>query len=207
MRQKFETFFRENQNLILGVLNYLKSYLKNPVDGLRKLPDWNWEIVLLVQTATTAACGVLSGLVAKSIGQFFFGLLFFPIIAVICSTVASGFLYYTFFYFFKFEFSLRKLYTIVVLCSFPFLALHIFSALLPPISVLGFAVFSLLLIVALSEHSVVPRKQIIKLVAAIYGVYIIFWMANIVQDSMETRKYKEFTTPESMELLRKEMSK
>lgn len=194
------------QKQLKEVLEYLISYVKNPIHAMRKLPNWDWNTLLIVFTAAAATCGVIAGVVSFRISQIFVGLIFFPISACAGAMILSAFLYYTFLFLFRVEMSLRLLFTIVTLALLPFFALYTFSSLLEPLNLIGFAATGFMLIVGLSEHSHIERKKIIQLVLGLYVFYFLFWGINLVRWQNEKQKLKVPVTPESYDQLKKELS-
>lgn len=188
------------------VLDYFKIYIKNPVQALRHPPDWDWNTLLFVYTASAAACGVLAGVISFRISQIFIGLIFFPISACVGALILSAFFYYTFLFFFRYEMSLRFIFTIVTLSLMPFFALYTFSVLIEPLKLIGFAATGFLLVVGFAENSHLDRKKIIKIIVGLYLFYFIFWGINMVRWQNETKQLKDLATPESYNQLKKELS-
>lgn len=183
----------------------LIRYLKNPVQTMRTLPDWDWIQLGAFHGAIAATCGVIAGLVTLRFAKIFSGLILFPISTSILVMIVSGFFYYTFLFVFNRELSFRRVVTVVVFANIPNLVLSIAVGYLPPLSILAVGVSSALLIVGLVEVSNVSRKSIMKLVGLLFGLYCVFWIYGVISSSQEKSSIKDMATPESLDILEKEM--
>lgn len=192
---------------IREVIDFLTHYIKNPVQTIRKLPNWDWPQLLFFYTATAATCGLISGLISLKIGKILSGLIVFPISATIGATLFSGFLYYIFIYLFKREQPFKLIFTIVALSALPYFVIYNLATIVAPIKLIGLAGSALLLIIGLSENTSVEKSKIIKFIVTLYLVCFIFWMFDAIRFRNETQKYKSLATPESFEKLNQEFSK
>ena len=190
----------------LEVFNFLIQYAKNPLEAMRQLPNWEWSTLLIFYTCVAAICGATSGLITLKISQIVSGLIIFPISATIGGFLLSGFFYYTYLFFFKKDLPLKLFFTIIALSMLPYFLIYTLSGIIAPIKLIGFAAAGLLLIVGLSENTHVDKKKVIRLVTAIYIIYLLFWIFNMISFRNETKKYKTLATPESFELLKEEFS-
>ena len=187
------------------VLDYLLMYLKNPVQAIRFLPEWQWPTLLAVIGSAAAISGTVAGILQASIGQTLLGLLIFPISATISVAIISGFYYYSCFFLFKRKALYQRLFTLVILASFPTLVLNLFSAFLPPINLLGLFISSILLIVGLSDNFMIDRKSTIKLVFSVYIIYVLIWIGSILGTRTHESKLNERIQPKSLEILKQEL--
>jgi hypothetical protein len=192
---------------ITETIEFTREYFRNPVESMRQLPEWEWSRLLFFYMTMAGACGLVSGIFSRHISQMISGALVFPISSTVGAFLATGFLHYTFVFFFHREVAIKTLFTIVALALLPFLALSIFSHWLPALNALGFLVSGLLLVVGLSEHTKIRRESIFKLIAAIYVVYVGFWIYNTIHSRHERNAYIEMTSPEAIETLKKELEK
>ncbi len=183
----------------------LFRYLRNPVQAMRTLPDWDWVQLGAFHGAIAATCGVASGLITLRISKTISGLIVFPISTTILVMIVSGFFYYTFLFVFGRELSFRKLVTVVVFANIPNLVLSIAAGYLPPMAIVATGVASSLLIVGLVELTDVGRKSIMKLVGLLFGLYCVFWIYGAISSSREKNSMKDMATPESLDILEKEM--
>lgn len=187
------------------VLSFLREFAKNPVQGMRQPPDWEWPVLLIFHAAFAAVCGALSGLISFKVAQFFSGLIVYPISTALMIAAATGFFYYTFLFLFQREMPIKKVATLVILANLPNTALYILSGYLPPVTLFGLFVTCLLLIVGLSEHSGVERKKIAQIVGGIFAIFLAFWVINTISSSREKKTIKDLTVPGSLDILEKEM--
>lgn len=186
-------------------LQFLKRYLKNPVATMNALPDWEWPMLLGFYASVAGICGLIGGILGHHMRLIISGAIIFPISATVGAFVATGFIYYTFTFFFHREIEIKRLFTIVILSLMPFLAIQVFSAWLLPLNLIGFLVSSILLVVGLSENTQVDRRRIFKMVGALYLIYVAFWIYSSISQRSEKEKYKELASPEAIETIKKEM--
>jgi Yip1 domain len=184
-------------------LHLLKRYLKNPVQTMRELPDWDWPTLLFFYMSVAGSCGILGALVSRHLLQIIPGAILLPISATLGAFVATGFFYYTYIFFFKREIAIKTLFTIVILAVLPILFLSIFSSWLLPLNLIGFLASGLLLIVGLTESTHIDRRKITKLIGAIYLVYVAFWMMNTIHSRTEKEEYKD-PVQDAVQILDKE---
>src|SRR5438105_149946 len=97
----------------------LPHFLKNPVDGMRHLPDWDWPVLLILQGGMAA----ISGFVKDIVGRHYIGaivsIFIFPLVALVTSAVVTGFFFYTFMFFFQRHVDFRRVFTHVLFASIP----------------------------------------------------------------------------------------
>jgi hypothetical protein len=207
--------FQEDLNLgispikqkVSQVLQFLMNYLKNPVEAMKRLPDWDWPTLLVLNSACAAASGALSGIISLKLQVFIAGLIFFPVTSTVGVLILTAFFHYTFLFFFHKELNFKTLFTIVVLALLPFFALMTLSGLIPPISIVGFAASSILFIVGFREYSKIETKVIARIVGGLYLAFILMWIINMIASQTETKKYKELATPDSYQMLNNEFKK
>jgi len=189
-----------------GVLRFVFQYLKNPVQTIRQLPDWDWATLHIFLSASAALGGVLSGFVAVKFGQVLSGLIGFPISVIIWTWIFTGFFYYTFFFMYRRELPLKALFTLLSFSALPFFAIYIISPLVEPLKLIGFAVSAILLSVGLTEMSGLNRNQVIKLIGGIFLAYSLFWVYNMINFKSGSDHDKRLATPESIEKLTEELN-
>ena len=195
----------DHQDQLKDIYLYLRGYLKNPVDAIKNVPNWEWPVILGFYTVAAAACGLLSGVISLKFIMIVTGLLFFPISALVCAFILSGFFYYTFSFFYHRQFDFKNIFSIVALSFLPFFALYTLSGLLSAVNLVGFAASAVLLTVGLSEYTQLDKRKIVKLIIGLYAIYLIFWMVNVITWTNENKVYKKLATPESYEQLTKEL--
>lgn len=188
------------------VLQFLKRYARNPIEAMRQPPEWEWPMLLWFHGTAAALLGGLSGILSLRIGQFFFGVILYPITTTFIVLIVSGFLYYTFMFGFRHQMVPKKLVTLVILANLPVMVAAMVSHYLPPaVVLLGLPAACLLLIVGLGEHTPVERQKIIRLIGGIFTVFFIFWIYNTISYSKSDKSLKELTVPGTLDILEKEM--
>lgn len=171
-------------NELLDVKKVLLTYIKHPIQQIKYLPDWHWPKLILVQAAFTAVCGALAGLLEeKIIFSVIAGLISMPFITLVTVAVSSLFFYYCFQIFADKTVSFRKLFTIVFFANIPHFIFQIASGYLPPVILVGLAFTALLLVVAFTEHFVVEKKLVIRIIAALYAIFFVIWIIGRINSS------------------------
>jgi hypothetical protein len=187
------------------VLRYMLEFLKNPVQGMRVLPNWDYQVLLIFNASAAAAFGVLAGIVKLNFGQIFAGLIVAPIANTFVALVGMGFFYYTFLFIFKKEVPPKKVLTIVILANLPRLALYPIEAYLPQVTIVSLAATCLLLYVGFVENTEIERKNITRLIGGIFALFLVFWIYNTISVSREKKSIKDMTTPGTLDILEQDM--
>ena len=184
----------------------LLHFARNPIAGMRHLPDWDWPFLLVCQAIAAATCGVAAGITAHSLGSIFAGLIFTPISNALITAVLSGFFYYTFGFVLHKPTPFHKIYTHMVFAQIPALLLWTVTPLLPPLILLGSAATGLLLLVGFVDNFGLPRRTMIRLLAGIYMVFVIFWISSAINQRRQVEVFRDKATPESLDILEKELN-
>ncbi|MCC7404170.1 MAG: hypothetical protein IT288_07200 [Bdellovibrionales bacterium] len=187
------------------VLSYLLEYFKNPIIGIRQLPDWDWPTTLIVQGILSSLCGMLSGIMAQSFTEALVGFLFFPISTIAAHFIVTGFFYYTFLFFYKTQTLFRQLYLLILLANLPFIVLTVLSPLLRPITLVGLAATGVLLLVGLVDNFQLPRRSIGRFLLVLYAIYAVMWTSSTLNLTKKESSFRDLATPESLDILEKEM--
>ena len=87
---------------VLASLVVLLNFAKNPIQGMKNLPEWTWPRLLILMGGFAALCGVLTGIVNRSFLGIISGLFVYPISTLLMLAILSGLFYYVFYFFFKF---------------------------------------------------------------------------------------------------------
>ena len=183
----------------------LIAFLKNPIQGMRSLPEWPWQELLLVLLAISAICGAAQGIVSGKVLSIIAGILFYPIGITILVGLFSGFFYYVFLFFFKRELDFKRLFTTVVFASIPSLLVSIATPILPPIQLLGVVSTLFLLAVGFTENFQLPKRQVTKFLAGILLIYLIFWIFSSINFKKTKDSFRDQATPESIDILEQEL--
>lgn len=160
------------------LVQFLIEYIKNPVQGISILPDWNWPSVLTIQVLLALASGVLSGLLKLNIYRMLYGLFIMPVVTTVCALLLALFLYYYFQLFENKTESYKKLFILVILSSIPFYVFQIISEYFAPITLIGFAFTSLIAVVGLCENFNVEKKRAYSIIGSLFVLVLIAWFTN-----------------------------
>lgn len=183
----------------------LPHFFKNPVQGMRTLPDWDWSTMLLLQTSFSAACAVLGNLLERDLLGVFTGLVLAPIAAVVVTAVGTGFFYYTFLFFFKREVPFRQIYLHVLFAAIPLQITSVVTPLIPPMILIGVASSLFLLFIGFVENFSIERQKAQKLLIAIGVIYTLFWGFQLFNSTSKHERMRLKATPESLDILEKEL--
>lgn len=188
-------------------LPVLIAFVRNPIAGMQKIPDWDWPLLLILQGGLAAACGLLSGIVARSFTNMIAGIIVLPVSSIVLTGLATGFFYYTFAIFFKQRVAFKRLYLNLVFANAPLHVLLIAEPVLPLATMIGLAITSLLLVVGFIDNFQLPKPKVIRLMGALFTMYLVIWVANSIRMGKEQEAFRGKATPESMDILEKEFPK
>jgi hypothetical protein len=160
------------QNDLREISSALRSFLRHPVQEIKRIPHWEWRRVILAQVLVTMTSGALAGLIHHSVGAVFMGLILTPILTLITTLISSLFFYYTFQIVSEKALDFKLLFTAVFFANVPFFVFQIISGFFPPILLIGLAFTAMLLVVALVENFELPRKFTTRLILTIYLVFV-----------------------------------
>lgn len=160
------------------IIDYLFDFVKDPITKIRQLPDWNWTSLMMLHVVISIISGVLAGLLKLNLYRIGFGLFLMPIVSTTTALLMAMFLYYYFQFFEKKTEDFRKLFTLVVLSSIPFYFFQILSEYFSFISIIGFAVTSLLGVVGLCDNFKVERKRAMIVSGSLFVLVLLTWIKN-----------------------------
>lgn len=160
------------------LIQFLIQFVKNPVQGISILPDWNWPSVFTVQILLAIASGVLSGILKLNFYRIMYGIVLMPVVTTISALLLALFLYYYFQFFENKSESFRKIFILVILSSIPFYIFQIISEYFMPITLIGFAFTALLAIVGLVENFNVQKKRAYIISGGLFVLVLIAWFTN-----------------------------
>ena len=183
----------------------LPHFAKNPVQGMRQLPDWDWPTMLVLQGAFAAICAVLSNLIERDIIGAITGVIISPIAALLITAVFAGFFYYTFLFFFKREIPYRQIYLVLVFAAIPSQVTVVVASLIPPIVLIGVLGSMLLLFVGFTENFHLERLKTRNLLIGMTVIYLAFWGLQLFNYTSKHERMRLKATPESLDILEKEL--
>lgn len=182
------------------LLKYLKDFVRNPVQEIKRLPDVDWKTLVLFQFLL---CFVSVG-VSNLLAPFAISLVN-VIISLAASILAIGlsalFFYYFFLILYDQTFEFIKIFSLVLFANIPFALFHLASAFFPPADLLGYGISGMLMIVGLSENFDVPRKLATRLVVAIYAILSVYWVIHMIT----IREYTREAAPQNLDQIEREI--
>ncbi|MFN7453330.1 MAG: YIP1 family protein [Pseudobdellovibrionaceae bacterium] len=172
----------------------LVRFLRNPIQEIKNVPQWSWNDILLFTGLITAAVGLLAGIVEKNV----FMVISFPLLTLILTGVAALFFYYGFQIFAGKTISVRQIFLLLIFANIPFFIFQIGASLIPPLILVGFAFTALLLIVGFTENFQIPRKVVVRFMAALYLVIAFIWIVQMIESSrlIKSLQKDDFEAPE-----------
>lgn len=153
----------------------LINYIRQPVQEIRNLPDWQWPELIVTQIAITAPCGILSGIVSRSPFSIFTGAFTLPILTLIYTAAFCLFFYFTFQIFARKTVSFRQLYTLIFFANIPFYVFQIFQSVLPPMTLIGLAFTAFIMSVGFVENFKLEKKMVLRLIGTLYFLFFLVW--------------------------------
>lgn len=161
-----------------ALIRFLIEFIKQPLQKISNLPDWNWSSLFVVHILLAIVSGVLAGLLKFNFYRVAAGLFLMPIVSTVAALLLSLFIYYYFQFFENRTENFKRIMTLIVLSSIPFYLFQIISEYFSPISLVGFAFTSLLGIVGLCDNFRVEKKRAYKIVGSIFTLVVIAWITN-----------------------------
>lgn len=191
-----------------ALLKYLPQYLAHPVNGIKRVPAWDWHTLLILQIGVSAIISSLTGVVTRNLIQVFLGLIFIgPIYGLVFSFIVTIILYYVFLFMMDTQLEFRKMYTVVILAGLPASIFSIFGALFWPFSFVALAVFAYLLIVGISENFLLDQKRVSRIILPLILIVSVVIFFSVIQTLTSARVRIQDYTPESLDQINRELEK
>jgi hypothetical protein len=183
----------------------LPHFFRNPVQGMRQLPDWDWATILILQGVFAASGAIISHLLERELRRMFIGLLIAPIANYILLAILAGVFFYALMFLFEREVPFRQIYTHVLFAAIPSMIVSVVADLLPPLMILGAAASLMLLYVSFVENFHVDRLKAKKIFWGLMAIYALFWVIQVAQTTSRHEKLRIRATPESLDILENEL--
>ena len=160
------------------IVQFLIDFVKNPLQKISLLPDWNWTSLFILQILFAVISGTFAGLIKLSFYGVLFGIIIMPVVSTVAALLLTLFLYYYFQFFENKTEPFKKLFTLVILSSLPFYLFQILSDYFAPVTLIGFAFTSLLAVVGLHENFGLTKKRSYQIVGFLFVLIIVAWIFN-----------------------------
>lgn len=184
----------------------LPHFFKNPIQGMRAMPAWDWPTIVILQGTFAAACAILTNIVARNLLGVITAVVVGPLTQILLVSIAAGFFYYLFMLYFKREIPYRQVYLTVVFAAIPAAIVNIVSPVLPPATLVGAAASLSLLYVGFVDNFFMDRVRIRNILGALMAAYLMFWAVQMVGRNTRQERHREKATPESLDILEKELN-
>jgi hypothetical protein len=205
MKEEELDWHRIRQNLLQG-LDDLKTFFRHPLDGIEKVPSWDFPTALILTGGLGTLAGCTAAILNRSISGFFMSFLIVPISSIVYIGLAAGFFYYVFLFVFKVSVRYRELYIINILAAIPSYICFTVAQRLPPISLLGIALNLFLLRQAFFSSFRISKSALTKLMVILFVFYSVSWVMNSLNLEKGRQNLKKMATPESLDILEKELN-
>ncbi len=197
--------FQHFKEVFLSALYAFPRFLKNPVQGMRDLPEWEWPILVALQGALGLVCGIAAAILSGSLLLIFTSIIIAPVMAIAVNFILSGFFYYTFLFFFRSEASFRLIFTHLLFASIPVLVCNVVAPIIPLIGAVGVLASGLLLYVGFHENLRLDANKLKLLIGGLFAFYIISLAIQVVRFHQPDQNLKIRATPESLDILEREL--
>lgn len=184
----------------------LPHFFKNPVNGMRNLPHWEWPTILILQGAFAAGCSIVGNFIERDYFGLITGIIVAPLTSIIMGGIITGFFHYAFLFYAKRELSFRAIYLNVLFASIPLLVVNMVVYLVPPIILVGLAASLILAYVGFVDTFGVPRTPLKRLFIGIFVVFTAYWGFQQLQTTHKHKTLRQKATPESLDILEKELN-
>lgn len=190
----------ETKEELQSLFSYLASLLRNPVQNIKTLPHIQWKTLIIFQFCLCAFSVVFSNLLAPYAISFT-SILISLVSSVLALSLSSLFFYYFFIILYNRELSFIKIFTLVLFAHIPFAIFHLAGNIFPPADIIGIGVSGLLMIIGLSENFDIPKKLSCQLMLALYSIFIIYWVVQIIA----FREVQEMSLPQHLDKIEREV--
>lgn len=186
---------------------FLPHFLRSPIEGMKSLPNWDWLTIISLEVLFAATVGLVSGLFRGTFLSIVFQPFTSALSALFIGFAGAGLFYYFILFYLNRKPDFLRLYTMVSIAILPMIALRVLAFIGSPISLIGFAITCLLCSVGLVENFAVQRRLAIRLLGSIYLLFAIVWATGVIISSRDRVELKQDVTPETLDILEKEMQK
>jgi len=160
------------------IIEILIEFIKNPVQEISKIPDWNWPSIFFVQIMIALSSGLLAGLIKFNFYRMAAGILIMPVVSTITSLLMATFFYYYLQFLENRTEDFRKIFIFVILSSIPFYIFQIISEYFAPMTLIGFGFSFLLAIVGLCHNFKVAKKRAYQLIGFLFILALTTWVTS-----------------------------
>lgn len=184
----------------------LPHFFRNPIQGMRNLPNWDWYELLILPPAFALGCGMLKNMIDRDLIGFFLDIVISPVASVVVTGLVAAWFYYGFKFMFHVEVPFRAIYTHVVFAAIPTQVTNIATKYLPPINILGLAMSIYLLHTGFTHNFSLDHRKLKKLFTALFSVFCLYWAVQLFKTHYRSDALRTKATPESLDILEKELS-
>jgi hypothetical protein len=184
----------------------LPHFGRNPVQFMRNLPPWEWPEMLILQAIFAAACAVLTSAVARNFLGVITGIVVGPVTQLLIVSISAGFFFYLFMFYFHREVPYRQIYIHLMFAAIPAMLCNILAPVIPPATLIGIVGTAMLLFVGFVSNFHLDRMKVRNILGGLVLIYIVCWAVQMVTFSNKHERLREKATPESLDILEKELN-
>ena len=148
---------------------------------MKQLPPIPQGEMIFVGGSFLAAIGFTYGLLQQSFFAILWGLLFFPMIGMLCIALASLYLYYVGSYLSKKNLSYERMFNALFLAAIPSCLFLVVSPILKSAALLGFVLSAFLLRMALIYSFSIDRRHANQMIGSLFAVVLIGYLIEWFQ--------------------------
>lgn len=189
------------------LLTFLPTFFKNPIEGIKRVPSWDWPTVIILETFVAAITSALGGIVARHFLAVLGGIFVGPIMGLLISFISAGILYYAVLFIMKTELEYKKVFIVVVLAKLP---AHFLEILAPfaraPVHFFAIVLTASFLITGLVYNFMLEKKKTFQIVGGLTVIALIMWAYSTVVDVTTKNIKVQDYTPESLDQIHKELN-
>ena len=192
---------------LIEALKFLKAFATKPVESIRNIPEWNWNVLHVTAAIVAIAFGAIGGLIKLKITSIIAGAIVYPIGTLIVVGTLSGLMYYTSLFVFNTKLDFKKVCIISFLSCLPWIVAGPLVDLVPPLKPMAVLASGFLAIVGFADNTALSKKQVTRAVGAIVSLFVVFWIYNMIQNYESAPDKKKLIDQQTLDILQQELQK
>lgn len=193
------------QSQLQSLKSFMPIYARNPVDGMRRLPQLDWSMLLGFHVVVAAICGIIGNLIERNWLGAIASTIVAPLAAFVLTFFLTGFFYYLILIVFKTTPSFYSILQNLIFAALPSQFLGVLSGLVPPVYLIGMAASLMLLYVGFVSNLRLEAKKLRNVLFGLFAIFAAYWIFQLVQNTSSSNRIRIKATPESLDILEKEM--
>lgn len=183
----------------------LPNFFKNPIQGMRQLPNWEWPELVILQCAFASTMAMLKSIIDRSLVGLV-NVVIAPFAAVIVIGLVAWIITYAFKFFNDRDVDLRLVYTNLVFAAIPSQITNILSKYIPGVNLCGLAATLILLHVGLTHNFYANPRKLKNGFIGLFVAAALITVLSLVKNQFRREDMRQKATPESLDILEKEFN-